>query len=71
MKALHRIIVSSAETRSAFNSGFATVNLHRFTLTIAMFIASIRLSLGFWPPLGSLEKDQIAGAYTRPFFSST
>jgi hypothetical protein len=65
------MIVSSADTRPAFNSGFDTVNLHRPTLTIAAFIASIRLSLGFLPPLGSLEKDQIAGAYTRPFFSST
>jgi hypothetical protein len=31
MKAVHHILVSSAETRRAFNTGFDTVNLHRPT----------------------------------------
>jgi hypothetical protein len=29
LKAVHHILVSSAETWRAFNSGFDTVNLHR------------------------------------------
>jgi hypothetical protein len=31
LKAVHQILVSSAETRRGFNSGFDTVNLHRPT----------------------------------------
>jgi hypothetical protein len=32
LKAVHHILISSAETRRAFNSGFDRVNLHRPTV---------------------------------------
>jgi hypothetical protein len=35
LKAVHHILVSSAETRRAFNSSFDTVNLHRPTVVHA------------------------------------
>ena len=35
LKAVHHILVSSADTIGAFNTDFDTVNLHRPTLTIA------------------------------------
>jgi hypothetical protein len=39
LKALHHISVSSAETKSAFNTGFDTVKLHRPTFMDVRFKA--------------------------------
>ena len=47
MKAVYHVLVSSAETKGAFNTGFAPVNLHRPT-ELRDFVLQFATLLGFF-----------------------
>jgi len=63
LKAVPHIVVSSADTTGAINTGFETVNLHRPTRCWAAAAAASRSSC--------TRCSRSPGAYTRPLLIST